>query len=192
MTTTKLQQRILRRELHSPRSGLAITVAVVLIVLCFYLGTEIVLLMLGQPALLIAPPQVNTLVPDLDAVAMEPVIGSGIVLAVLGVVLLIAAITPGRRPRHQLPASRAMVVADDTVIASALARQAAHAGNTHPDNVTVRVSQHRAVVHLTPTSGIPVQRDAVTTAVQEHLDTFAASPELKLTVVIADSGKVGQ
>lgn len=192
MTTTKLHQRILRRELHSPRSALAIILSIIAILLCVYVGIEIVLMMLGKSALLLAPPRVDSLVPTIENAPMALLLGVGIVLAVFGVVLLIAAIAPGRRPRHQLPAARATVVADDTVIASALAKTASHTANTHPDHSVVRVSKKRAAVDLTPTSGIPVQRDAVSAAVQEQLDTFEIRPPLELSVVVDSTGKVGK
>ena len=63
-------RRVLRRELHSPRSVLAIAVSVAVIVLCVFVGAEIILDMLNQRALLAAPEdmlatlEVNDLVND--------------------------------------------------------------------------------------------------------------------------------
>ena len=48
-------RRIGRRETHSPRSLLAIVLAVLLIVTLAWVGTEIVIALLGAPALLVAP-----------------------------------------------------------------------------------------------------------------------------------------
>lgn len=50
-----LYPRLVRRETHSSRSGSAIVLAVLLILLFAWLGTEAVLAVLGQPALLVAP-----------------------------------------------------------------------------------------------------------------------------------------
>ena len=191
MSTPYSHRRVLRREMHSPRSVLAIAVSVVVIVLCAYVGTEIILSMLNQRALLAAP---QDMLATLGALGSAPValpIGIGVILMIIGLLLLIAALTPGRRARHQLAASRAAVVADNEVIASALARHAARAANLNPDNTLVSVSARRAIVRLTPTSGTPVQRDAVADAVREQLAAFQLAIPVRCSVVIASSGKVG-
>jgi hypothetical protein len=118
-------------------------------------------------------------------------IAIGVILMAIGLLLVIAALKPGRRARHQLAAARAAVVADDEVIASALARHAAHAANANPDNTVVSVSARRAVVRLTPTSGTPVHRDAVANAVEAQLQAFELTTPLRSSVVIASSGTVG-
>ncbi|HEY9466381.1 MAG TPA: DUF6286 domain-containing protein [Vicinamibacterales bacterium] len=162
-----------------------------MIVLCAYVGTEIILSMLNQRALLAAP---QDMLATLGALGSAPValpIGIGVILMIIGLLLLIAALTPGRRARHQLAASRAAVVADNEVIASALARHAARAANLNPDNTLVSVSARRAIVRLTPTSGTPVQRDAVADAVREQLAAFELATPVRFSVVITPSGKVG-
>lgn len=191
MSSPYSYRRVLRRETHSPRSVLAITVSVVLIVLCAYLGIEIIFAILNRGALLAAPTEMLTALSALGTTPVAIPITVGIVLAILGLLLLIAALTPGRRARHQLAASRAAVVVDDEVTASALARHAAHAGNTDPDNVIVSVSARRVTVRLTPTSGIPAQRDAVSAAVQEQLTAFQLNPPIRAAVEIASRGRVG-
>jgi hypothetical protein len=50
-----IYRRVSRRETHSPRSLVAIVLAVVLILVLAWIGTEIVLALLGAPALLVAP-----------------------------------------------------------------------------------------------------------------------------------------
>lgn len=184
-------RRILRRETHSPRSALAIAVAVALILLCLYCGVEIVLMMLGRRALLAAPQDMLATVGKLGTAPTDGPLITGIVLAVLGLLLLIVALMPGRRARHRLPSDRAAIVVDDEVIASALARRAAYAGDTSPDNTVVSVSARRATVRLTPTSGIPVDRQVVTEAVRDELAGFELAPPVRAAVVIARSGTVG-
>jgi pectin methylesterase-like acyl-CoA thioesterase len=184
-------RRVLRREMHSPRSALAIGVSVVVILLCAYVGAEIVLALLYQRALLATPGDMLTALSTLGSAPTPLAITAGIILMVIGLLLLIAALTPGRRARHQLTASRTAVVADNEVIASALARRAAYAGNANPDNTVVSVSARRAIVRVTPTSGTPVQRDAVSDAVEEQLAAFELRPQVRSSVVIASSGKVG-
>lgn len=184
-------RRILRRETHSSRAVLAIAVAVAVILLCLYTGTEIILMMLDHPALLAAPQDMLTALSTLAATPIATPLTTGILLMALGVLLLVGALAPGRRARHQIPSSRAAVVVDNEVIASALARHAAHAGNVNPDNTVVSVSARHAIVHLTPTSGTPVLRDAAEHAVREQLDAFTLSPPVRPSVVIAATGKVG-
>lgn len=191
MSTVALYRRIIRRELHSPRSALAIIVSIVVMLMCLYVGTEIVLMMLGHGALLIAPQEMLTVLSALGSAPMQMSIIVGIVLLLFGLLLVIAAVAPGRRARHELRASRAAVTVDDEVIASALARHAAHAGNAHPDNTVVSVSARRATVRLTPTSGIPVRRDEVSEAVEQQLEAFDLTPSLRSAVVVAATGKVG-
>lgn len=184
-------RRVLRRETYSPRSLLAIVVSVIIIVLCAYVGTEIVLAMLGRPALLAAPLDMLSTVATLatQSAIWVTLIGAG--LMILGLLVLIGAITPGRRARHQMAADRAAVVVDNEVVASALARTASYAGVVDPDNTTVSVSLRRAAVHLTPTSGVPVHEHVVESAVAEQLESFRLTPSLRTSVVLASQGKVG-
>lgn len=184
-------RRILRRETHSPRSTLAITVASTLIVLCLYCGIEIVLMMLGRPALIAAPQNILTALSQLGSAPTAVPLATGILLMLLGILLLVGALTPGRRARHQIPSNRAAVVVDDDVIAAALARHAAHAGNTNPANTIVSLFAHRAIVRLTPTSGTPVQSHAVHDAVAAQLAAFELHPPVRAAVIISTVGKVG-
>lgn len=191
MSTPYSYRRVLRREMYSPRSVLAIAVSVVVIVLCAYVGTEIILSILNQRALLAAPEDMLATLATLGSAPVALPIGIGSALMIIGLLLVIAALKPGRRARHQLVASRAAVVADDEVIASALARHAARAANANPDNTIVSVSRRQAIVRLTPTSGTPVHSDAVANAVQEQLAAFELTAPVRSSVVIAPSGKVG-
>ena len=69
-TDNALQSHVLRRELHSPKSGLAITLAVLAIVALAWIGTESVLAALGQPgAAAVARPRWRAGVRGLPSVA---------------------------------------------------------------------------------------------------------------------------
>jgi hypothetical protein len=188
---TALYARISRRETHSPRSLLAIVLAIVLIIVFAWVGTEVVIALLGLPALLVAPSDMFASAIGLAEQPAAIVAAAGIVVAVIGLVLIIASLSPGRRARHVIDSDRAVTVVDNEVIASALARHASHAGNVDPDNATVSVSHRRGVVELTPTSGIPADRDAVTRAVTEQLDSYGLRPAVTARVRIAEKGKVG-
>lgn len=189
--TNSLYTRILRRETHSSRSLLAIILAVILIVVFAWIGTEIVLALLGLPALLVAPADMFTSAVGLVNAPAESVATAGIVVALVGLLLIVAALTPGRRARHVLDTDRAATVVDNEVIASALARYSSSAGNVDPDNTTVSVSHRQADVRLTPTSGIPVDRETVTEAVTEQLDSYGLRPPVHPRVLLAAQGRVG-
>ncbi|PJJ63806.1 DUF6286 domain-containing protein [Compostimonas suwonensis] len=191
MSAHPIYARVTRRETRSPRSVLAITLAVILIVVFVWVGTEIVLALLGQPALLAAPADMFASALGVGDLPGGIVATAGIVVAALGLVLTIAALTQGRRARHVLGTERAATVVDNEVIASALARHASSAGNVDPDNTTVSVSHRRAVVYLTPTSGIPVNRDAVSEAVTQQLASYGLHPTVRARVRISEKAKVG-
>lgn len=184
-------RRITRRETHSPRSLLAITLAVVIIVVFLWIGTEIVIAELGAPALLVNPDDALASAVALAEAPAAIVAAAGIGIALVGLLLVIAALAPGRRARHVLSADRAAVVVDNEVIASALARHTAYAGNVDPDNVTVSVSHTRAVIDLLPTSGVPVDRAVVTEVVDEQLESYGLRPRVSARVRIAENGRIG-
>ncbi|MDJ0337844.1 DUF6286 domain-containing protein [Cryobacterium sp. PH31-O1] len=183
--------RISRRELHSPRSVAAIAVAVVIMLLCGWLGAEIVLHLLGQPALLATPGALADGVASASTAPTSLLIGLASGCALIGLVLLVVAVTPGRRARHLIDSERMVTVVDDEVIASALAGRAARVGGIDPDNTRVSVSRRLATVHLVPTSGRPVHRDTVLDAVRGQLDGLNLRPPLQSRVVVALGGKVG-
>jgi Family of unknown function (DUF6286) len=184
-------RRIERRETHSSRAGLAIVLAVILILALAYLVTEIVLGAVRQHALLISPADMVHDIAALSAVATGILVGGGVVLAVLGLVLVIAALTPGRRARHLERSDRAAVVIDNEVIASALVRTAANAAGIDPDRAVGSVSRRRAAIRITPSSGMSIDRDAVAAAVTARVDEWDLSPALKPSIVIEKAGKVG-
>lgn len=190
-TTRSTYARIIRRETHSPRSLLAITLAILLIILIAWTGTEIVRTLWGLPALLVAPADMFASTLGLIDAPAGAVVTAGIIGAVIGLILIIASLSPGRRARHVLDTERAATVVDNEVIASALARHAAHAGNLDPDNATVSVSHRHAEVHLTPTSGVPVDREQVTEAVTEQLQSYGLRPTVHARVQIEEKAKVG-
>lgn len=183
--------RLVRRETHSPRSGSAIALAIVLILVLAWLGTEIVLQLIDAPALLAAPSDMIAFVVDAQAQNTALFGAAGIVIAVIGIVLLVVGVGPGRRARHELPARRASVVVDNEVIASAIARTASSTAGVDPDNCTVSVSHRRAVVQLMPTSGSPVDEPAVLAAVTAQLERLSLSPSVSARLIVSSRAKVG-
>ena len=186
-----LYRRISRRETRSPRSTLAIVVAIILIALFAWAGTEIILRLVSQPPLLVSMPALATWIVHLPSYPFALIILIGIVIAVVGLILMVVSITAGRLARHQVTSERSAVIVDNEVIASALARHAAFAGNVDPDNVRVSVSHRTAVVRLTPASGIPVSKSEVEDAVSKQLDSYHLTPTVRSKVIIDHSGRIG-
>lgn len=185
-------RRILRRETHSSRSGMAITLAVVVILGLGYLAAESVLAFLNQPPLLRAPTQSLTAIADLPAsVPASTLAGAGVLAAVLGLALIVVALSPGRLPAHVGQTTRTALVVDNRAIASVLARRAAYAADLEPDHVVVSVSRRRADVRVQPVSGWPVNRDVITDAVSDEIARLNVAPVLRPRVSVADQGVVG-
>lgn len=191
MSTSSLYRRISRRETHSPKSVLAIILAVIVILACGYAGTEIILDMLGARPLLAAPADMASAVVAAGSVLPVYLIVAGAIVAVLGIIAVVAAVRTARRPRHLLESDRTAIVVDNAVIASALARHASAAAGVDADSTVVTVGHRTATVRLTPASGIPVDRDAVRGVIDEQLDRYQAKPALRGKVIIGKNGKVG-
>lgn len=191
-STAGVYRRVVRRETHSPRSGLATTVAVILVLLLGWLGTESVLALVGAAPLLADPRSLVAAAAGLpDSVAPPVLVAAGAVVALLGLVLVIAALAPGRRARHATATGRTAFVADDRAIASSLARTASRTARVDPDQVSVTIGRRRATVHVRPTSGFPVDADEIRSAVDAALGTYELTPSIRAAVVVAREGTVG-
>jgi hypothetical protein len=188
-----LYRRVLRRELHSSRSGSAIVVLVLLTLVVGYVGVEAVYAALGRPALLFSPVDVlATLSSSVDDGGTSGlVLGAGVVAAIVGLVLVALAVTAGRRGRHTIDDDRVAVVVDDRVIASSLARTARVSGRLSDQQVSAWVSRRRAQVDLTPASGLSVDEHAVEVAARTELESVAYRPALTARVRTTDTGRVG-
>ncbi|MBB5642466.1 DUF6286 domain-containing protein [Cryobacterium roopkundense] len=185
-------QRIVRRETHSAKSALAITLAAIVILALAYVAVECVLAFLQRPPLLVAPGEALAAAAELPAgVAASALLGAGALATLVGVVLVVAALTPGRRFDHVGETSRTALVVDNRAIASALARRASHAADLDPDRVVVSVSRRVAEVRVQPASGWPVNRDAIADAVADELSHLALTPTLRHRVIVSKQGVVG-
>lgn len=191
MTPHTIYRRILRRETHSPRTSAA-TVVVVLIVLALaWYAVEIVLSFTGQPPLLLVPADAATTAVRLDRVPQNPLMLFGIIAAIVGILLIVAAVSPGRRARHHKITDRSAVVVDNRVIASAFAARAASAAGVGPDQVRASVGHRRSELRIVPTTGIPVYADAVQAAVSTASERDELRPRLRSRVTVAVHGVVG-
>ncbi len=158
--------RILHRETHSSRAVVATTAAVLVIALAAYGLLEAAVHAFGQQAWLIEPQVAAERLVALPAGISPLLLGAiGAVLAMFGLVFFLNGVLPGRRARL--------------------------AANVTPEQVTVVVSQRQVVVNVRPTSGVPVDHDAVLNAVQSELGGMALDPTPEVQVNVAPSGVIG-
>ncbi|MFJ6347679.1 hypothetical protein ACIQLM_19370 [Pseudarthrobacter oxydans] len=188
--------RILRRETRSSRAVVATAAAVLVMVLAAYGLLEAAVHAIGQPAWLIEPQVAAERLVALPAGIPPLLLGAiGAALAMAGLVFLLNGVLPGRRARHLMGGGRdaagPAVVVDDEVIASSLARRARLAANVTPEQVMVVVSRRQVVVNVRPTSGVPVNQDAVLAAVRSEVDAMALDPLPEVRVNVATSGVIG-
>jgi len=189
--TSALYRRIKRRETHSSRSGLAITLAVLVILASAYAVIEMILHLANRPALVSDMFGVASAAANLTEYTVGIVAAVGVVVALIGLFIVLASLTAGRRARHLIDTETISAVVDNAVIASGLARHAAEVGNISPDNVTVSVSHRVAVVTLIPAFGGTIDKSAVVAAVQKQLDSYALFPTVRPRIVINEQGKRG-
>lgn len=188
----KAYRRIVRREMHSPRSTLAIVLAVAGVLVAAWIGTESVLLYLGRPALLVDPVvALEAAIALPTTVTAAALIAAGSVVALIGLALVLVAVLPGRRASHQGRTGRTAVVIGNRAIASVLARRAARAAGVGPDQVVVSVSRRVAEVRVSRSSGWTVDEPSVAAAVERELDRLDVSPALRSSIVVERHGVVG-
>lgn len=190
MSTPALYRRVVRRETHSPRSGLAITIAIVLALVLAWLGTESVLAAIGQRPLLVAPKDIVTAVLTAATAPAPLLVALGVVAAIVGLVLIIMSLAPARQGRRGSTSDRTAVVVDDRVIAQSLARTAAYAGEIDPSQVSVSVGTRSARVDVTPTSGRAVDKREIQEAVDAEVASYDYRPALRATVRLSEKGVV--
>lgn len=183
--TSPALRRVVRRETHSPRT-VAMFVAVILLILALaYIGLEIVLSLLAQPALLLGPAAAaGWLVGLPTAQPAGLVIAGSVVLAIIGLVFLWLAVTPGRLSRHTIDAGDRAVVVDNGVIASALAQHLAEETGLAREDVTVGVGHRSVDVIVRPAVGVPVDKAAVQSAAEAELDTYRLTRSVRTRVRI--------
>ncbi|QHC59821.1 DNA/RNA endonuclease G [Rathayibacter sp. VKM Ac-2760] len=183
-------RRYLRRETHRSRSAAQIVVLVLIALIAAYVGTEAVLAVFGAAPLLLAPSALLGAIVGVTDLASGAIIGIAVGTAILALIVLILALAPGARARHTVDDDRLAVVIDDGVIASSLARSARTAARSRREDTSTSIGRRTAVVEVTPSSGITVDRDAVQSAVDEELGRIAARPATRATVRVSDSGRI--
>jgi hypothetical protein len=169
MSNGSVEGRIRRRSVHRSRSTAVAVALVVLALVAAWIGTESVLRAIGRPPLL-ADPQTAVdaaLQPDAAFVTIAEVIA--VVLVVLGVVLIVLALKPGRQHRSVVQHDRGAVVIDTRIVASTAANAAGTAAGVPEGNASATARGRRTDVRIVPVTGIPVDEQAVQAAVRDRL-----------------------
>lgn len=183
--STPAFRRIVRRETHSPRTVAMIIAVVILILALAYIGVEIMLHLLAQPALLVGPEAAFAWIAGFPrAQPTWAVVAGGIVLAVIGLVFVFLAVAPGRLPKHQMTWTDRAVVVDNGVIASSLAQHLSDETGIARDNISVGVSHRRVDVTVTPGPGVPLDAERVRELAETEMATYQLTPPVKTRVRI--------
>ena len=149
---SRLDRRVLRRELHAPRTLPALLVATALLVVALAACA----LALPAVAEAVAP------VTDVVRIVLAEPVGRTVVLAVgavAGLALLVLGVAPGRLARRGLVDDRLALVVDDGVLADAAADAIARHCGLEASRVSVTVARRRMRARIVPTSGVPVDRE---------------------------------
>ena len=169
MSNGSVERRIRRRSVHRSRST-AVTVAlVVLVLVAAWIGTESVLRAIGRPPL-VADPQTAVdaaLRPDAAFTTIAEVVA--VVLVVLGVVLIVLALKPGRQHRSVVEHERGAVIIDTRIVASTAANAAGMAAGVPEGNASATARGRRTEVRVVPVTGVPVDEALVRDAVRDRL-----------------------
>jgi hypothetical protein len=185
--------RIVRRELHSSRAVASAATATAAAGFLLWLALETVLDAAGQEAFIARPLDAARWITGAAGAASPSLLtAAGALLGAAGIMFLVLAAAPGRRSRHALGSPRAAVVADSEVIAAAISRTARRVAGIAPAQVSTTVGSRAVSVTVRPTSGIPVDADAVKTAVEVELATYALRRRMRSGVHVTTRGALGQ
>lgn len=176
-------RRIIRRETHSPRTVAMVIAVVILILALVYVGVEIVLDLLAQPALVAGPEAAFAWIAGLPSAQPESaVVAGGLALAVIGLAFVILAVAPGRLPKHEMTWPDRAVVVDNGVIASALAQRISDETGIARDRISVGVSHRRVDATVNPGPGVPLDEAVVREIVDSEVAGFQLAPPVTTRV----------
>lgn len=187
MTEQQLYRRLVRRTIFRSRSAAVILALAVIALAAVYVGIESVLGALELRALLVSPADFVDAVNAPTTLTLASAAGA----AVLGLILVLVAIIPSRRGRHELPNDRMAVVVDDSVLAGAIGAAVIREAGVPASRVGTVVSRTRGEVRVTPTSGSPLDHSALETSAHALVATLAPKPDLRVAVTVASGGVVG-
>lgn len=178
--TDAVLRTVVRRETHSPRTVAMLVVVVLLLLALAYAAVEIILDLTGAQPLLVSPGEaLNAVVAAPTALMPVAFIVGGVVLAILGLIVLVIALKPGRLSRHEMEWGERAVVVDNGVVASALAQHLSNESGIARDDIVVGVA-HRAVdVTVRPPVGIPVDEAQLRRIVDEEVAAYKLTPAVR-------------
>ncbi len=183
MNSSAASRRVIRRESHSPRTVAMVIVVVIVTVGLAYLGIEIVLSALGTRALLASPEAAATWVTTLpDQQPAGAIIAAGVLLAMIGLLLIALALSPGRLPKHEMVADGSVVLVDNGVLASALAQHLSDHIGVARDRITVGVSRRVVDVTVAPDAGVAVPDARIRDLVATEVDSYRLTRPVKTRV----------
>jgi len=181
--TDSVLRTVVRRETHSPRTAAMLVVVVLALLVLAYAVVEIVLALLGQQPLLVSPgAALNAVVAAPTALQPVAFIVGGIVLALVGLIVLVIALKPGRLSRHEMAWGERAVVVDNGVVASALAQHLSNESGIARDDIVVGVAHRTVDVTVRPPVGIPVDEAQLRRIVDEEISTYKLSPAVRTQV----------
>lgn len=179
MTDTVLRT-VVRRETHSPRTVAMLVVVVLLLLALAYAAVEIILDLSGAQPLLVAPGEaLNAVVAAPTALMPVAFIVGGIVLAIVGLIVLVLGLKPGRLSRHEMSWGERAVVVDNGVVASALAQHLSNESGISRDDIVVGVAHRSVDVTVRPPVGIPVDEAQLRHIVDEEVTSYKLSPAVR-------------
>lgn len=182
MTDTVLRT-VVRRETHSPRTVAMLVVVILLLLGLAYAAVEIILALLGQSPLLVSPgAALNAVVAAPTALQPVAFIVGGIVLALVGLIVIVLALKPGRLSRHEMAWGERAVVVDNGVVASALAQHLSNESGIARDDIVVGVAHRTVDVTVRPPVGIPVDEAQMRRIVDDEIATYKLSPAVRTHV----------
>lgn len=177
--TDAVLKRVVRRETHSARTVATVIALVLIAAGAVYVGTEIVLHLLDVAPLLVAPGAAFAWLTALPETRPQAaVVAGGTVIVILGVILVWFALSPGRRPKHELGVSPHAVVVDNGVIASAVAERVRRDLDLPKGGVIVGISHRGADVTVRPEPGQQVDRNQVRSIAETELAAYESMPRL--------------
>ncbi len=190
MTTTRLDRRYRRRELHRSRSTAMNVFLVLVILVAAWVGTEAVLAAAGQGPLVASPRQLLTTALHPSAAELPYVVAGVIVAAVLGIVAVVLALAPGRKARKAIASERGAILVDDGLLASGLSRAARTEPGAGGASIRTTVGARSALVSVQPVSGLPIDESALTERLREHLTELGLDRRLRVRADVSATGRI--
>ena len=187
--TNAVLKRVVRRETHSPRTVAAVVVLLFAALTAVYVGIEIVLHLMSLAPLFVAPGVALTWLQRMPTQPQGQVIAGGLLAAAIGVVLVWLALSPGRKPKHEIGSSSYAVIVDNGVIASSIAERVRRELDLRRGAVVAGVGHRSADITVRPEPGQSVDKHLVRTVAESELADYDLSPRVKVRARVLRSAE---